>query len=270
MRICGQGVVIGFFTVSLVCGVAGCSVGARHYGPESASFGTCSPTPCVKVFLTGIPPVSDALPEPSREAISREVAAAMYAPLDVESKDPSAHSLIHEVQDRYVEYSRVSDAAIDWVLNRSAHIVVQNPLVVSIEVSSEGYLGGAHGFKERSLLTFDAQTGTRLAVSDVVEESSRAILAKIVEFEFRRARHIPQSQTLQDAGFFILPGQEMPLSENFAFTTSGVKLHYNPYEVGPYVMGETDLVIPREAIEPILKPKLKGVFDAAPFSNSEG
>lgn len=265
-----QRFVTAFFSLVLLIGGTGCFGGLHHYGPESASFGTCSPTPCVKVFLTGIPQLSEAIPVSAREAISHEVAAAMYAPLDVESKDPNAFSLIGEVKDRYEEYSRVSDAPIDWVLNRSAHIVVQNALVVSMEVSSEGYLGGAHGFKERALLTFDAQAGTRLAVGDVVEESSRGILAKIVEFEFRRARRIPQGQTLQDAGFFILPGQEMPLSENFAFTSSGVKLHYNPYEVGPYVMGETDLVIPREAIEPILKPTLKGVFDAAAFSNPEG
>jgi hypothetical protein len=220
--------------------------------------------------LSGIPLLSESLPEAARQTISRDVAAALYAPLDIEANDPSADSLIREVNDRYEEYSRVSDAPIDWVLKRSVQVVAQNPLVVSMEVSSEGYLGGAHGFKERSLLTFDAQSGARLAVSDVVDEVSRGVLVKIVEFEFRRVRQIPQSQSLQDAGFFILPGQEMPLSENFAFTSDGVKLHYNPYEVGPYVMGETNLVIPREAIEPILKPKFRGVFDAQAVSDSAG
>lgn len=240
----------------------GCGGSIRPVGPESATFGTCAPTPCVKVFLSGIPTLDESLPVAAREAIQKEVAASLYAPLDVESSQPSAASLLREVRERYEEYRSVSDATIDWTFTREARRVYGTSHVVSMEISSEGYLGGAHGFKEQTLMTFDAQTGARFAVSDVVEDAARPTLAKIVEAEFRRARRIPQSQTLQDAGFFILPGQEMPLSENFAITAAGLHLHYNPYEVGPYVMGETDLTVPREAVEPILKPRLRGVFDA--------
>lgn len=236
-------------------------------GPESATFGTCAPTPCVKVFLSGIPALDEALPLAAREVIQREVEAVLYAPLDVDTVKPSSRSLLNEVRQRYEEYRSVSDATIDWTFTRAARSVYATGQVVSMEVSSEGYLGGAHGFHEQTLMTFNAQTGTRFAVGDVVEEGARPTLAKIVEAEFRRARRIPQSQTLQDAGFFILPGQEMPLSENFAITAAGLHLHYNPYEVGPYVMGETDLTVPREAIEPILKPGLRGVFDAPEVRN---
>ena len=112
-------------------------------------------------------------------------------------------------------------------------------------------------------MTFDAHTGARLAVGDVVDDSARPVLSKIVEAEFRRARNVPSSTSLQDAGFFILPGQEMPLAENFALTDRGLELQYNPYEVGPYSMGSTRVVVPKEAIEPLLTANLKGACNAS-------
>jgi hypothetical protein len=86
------------------------------------------------------------------------------------------------------------------------------------------------------------------------------MLNKIVEAEFRRARSIPAGESLQDAGFFILPGQELPLGENFALTSKGLEIQYNPYEVAPYALGATSVSVPREAVAPLVKADLQGVF----------
>jgi hypothetical protein len=184
--------------------------------------------------------------------------AVLYAPIDIEGSDPTPENLISEIKTRLEEYARESSAPIDWKLRREASLVHANQDVVSVEVISEGYLGGAHGFMDKTLMTFDARTGSRLSVGDVVNDSLRRTLSKIVEAEFRRARSIPNSQSLQEAGFFILPGQEMPLAENFALTERGLELQYNPYEVGPYSLGATRVVVPSEAVEPLLIADLKG------------
>jgi len=184
--------------------------------------------------------------------------AVLYAPIDIEGSDATPENLISEINTRLEEYSRESSAPIDWKLRREASLAHANHDVIAVEVVSEGYLGGAHGFADKTLMTFDAHTGARLSVGDVVDESLRTTLSKIVEAEFRRTRNIPSSQSLQDAGFFILPGQEMPLSENFALTARGLELQYNPYEVGPYSLGATRVVVPREAVEPLLIANLKG------------
>jgi hypothetical protein len=84
----------------------------------------------------------------------------------------------------------------------------------------------------------------------------------VVEAEFRRARSIRLGQSLQDAGFFILPGQELPLGENFALTDRGMEIQYNPYEVAPYALGETRVRVPSEAVAPLVKAELQEVFTA--------
>jgi hypothetical protein len=167
---------------------------------------------------------------------------------------------MQELRERVEEYTSVSDADVDWSLTRGARLLHSDALITSVEVVSEGYLGGAHGFRERTLMTFDSRTGARMGVNDVLGQGSFGTLTKIVEAEFRRARSIRSDQTLQEAGFFILPGQEIPVGENFAITDKGMEIQYNPYELAPYSMGETRVRIPREAVEPLVKADLRGVF----------
>lgn len=255
-------------TIGCLMVLAGCSMyGAVHSAPRDVTIGECSPTPCVRVVLSATPAVSSSLDADAKEAIEREIARVLYASIDVENPEPSADALVEEVKERFEEYKTVSDASIEWSLERKARVLFENQDVVASEVTSEGYLGGAHGFHDRTLLTFDAKTGTRLGITDMIDDSSRGVLAKIAEREFKRARDITAEQSLQAAGFFVLPGQEMPLTENMALTPKGLEIHYNPYEVGPYAMGETRVTIPQEAIEPLLKAELRSVF-AAPAQES--
>lgn len=255
-----------FLGAFLVCAnvLTGCALrGAPGSSPHNVTLGACSPSPCVAVALGAIPELDGIESAEVEDRVRSEITAVLYAPIDIEGNQPTPDNLVAEIQARLEEYSRESSAPIDWKLTRHASVVHRNPDVVAVEVLSEGYLGGAHGFSDRTLMTFDAHTGARLAVGDVVDDSARQVLSKIVEAEFRRARNVPSSTSLQDAGFFILPGQEMPLAENFALTDRGLELQYNPYEVGPYSMGSTRVVVPKEAIEPLLTANLKGACNAS-------
>lgn len=246
------------------CLLSGCALrGAPGSSSKNIQLGSCSPSPCVSVALGAVPDLDGISSSDVEARVRSEIIGVLYAPIDIEGNDPTPENLVAEIQARLEDYSRQTSAPIDWKLTRGATVVHRNSEVFAVEIVSEGYLGGAHGFSDKTLMTFDTRTGGRLAVGDVVEESSRPTLSKIVEAEFRRARNVSPSTSLQDAGFFILPGQEMPLAENFALTDRGLELQYNPYEVGPYSMGSTRVVVPKEAIEPLLSANLKGACNAA-------
>lgn len=248
-------------SLCLALALQGCSVRlAQAPHGLATSLGECAPSPCVKVDISGVPELPSALATSARSRIESDVKKALYASLEVESDEHSKESVLRELQARLVEYKDLSDAPIDWALHRSARVLFSNREITSVEVLSEGYLGGAHGFNERLLMTFDSKTGSRLGVGDLVDEASQKLLSKVVEAEFRRARDIPGGQSLQDAGFFILPGQEMPVGENFALTDKGLEIQYNPYEVAPYSFGQTRVQLPREAVEPLVRAALRGIF----------
>lgn len=242
--------------------LSGCfgGAGGSGVGPVKTSLGSCSPEPCIKVDVAGLPELPSTVSADARKLIDPEIRQALYAPLDVETKEPTLAKLMEELDARMKEYDQVSDAAIDWSLTRTATVLYSDPKITSFEITNKGYLGGAHGFNDRTLMTFDSQTGHRLGVADLVNDDSQKMLNRIVEAEFRRARSVRSGQSLQDAGFFILPGQELPLGENFALTDQGLEIQYNPYEVAPYALGETRVRVPREAIAPLVKADLQGVF----------
>lgn len=248
----------------LILLTSGCSLMGHSPSRDGVftTLGSCAPYPCVKVSLSALPEIPGSIDGPSRASMTDEVAKVLYAPLEEEHKQPDPDQIVQELSSRLDEFKTVTDADIDWSLTRSAKLLYSGLEVTSIEVLSEGYLGGAHGFKERTLMTFNTKTGARLGVGDVVGESGQRVLLRIVEAEFRRARSIRRDQALQDAGFFILPGQELPLGENFAITDNGMEIQYNPYEIAPFSMGETRVRVPREAMEPIVKAELRGVFTA--------
>jgi hypothetical protein len=259
--------------VALVCmgvltGCFGLS-GSGSTGPVQTTVGSCSPHPCVVVDVAGLPELPVSIAPEARKVVESELRRSLYAPLDVETNEPTLAGLMNELEARLKEYDEVSDAPVDWNLTRTAAVLYSDSRVTSCEVTNKGYLGGAHGFNDRTLMTFDSQTGQRLGVGDVVSDRSQRMLHKVVEAEFRRARSIQPGQSLQDAGFFILPGQELPLGENFALTNNGLEIQYNPYEVAPYALGETRVRVPREAVAPLVKAELQSVFTgdrAAPVS----
>jgi len=242
--------------------VAGCSgvLKGAGFGPIKTSVGSCSPDPCIAVDIAGIPQLPKTVSPVAKTLIESELRRVLYAPLDVDTNELSRESIIRELNERLQEYEVASDTSVDWSLTRTASVLFSDAKITSCEVTNEGYLGGAHGFNERTLMTFDSESGQRLGVHDLVSEQSQQMFNKIVEAEFRRARSISSGQTLQDAGFFILPGQELPLGENFALSSSGLEIQYNPYEVAPYSMGETRVRVPPEAIAPLVKAELQEVF----------
>jgi hypothetical protein len=47
-------------------------------------------------------------------------------------------------------------------------------------------------------------------------------------------------------------GDAFVISENVMFTDDSLVLIYNPYEIGPYVMGEIRVAIPLKDVEKII------------------
>lgn len=233
---------------------------------EAVTYGACNPAPCVKLTFHDVDlPLN--IPPSSVEAIRGQIQRALYTPVESLEGDFSKERLVKEVRAQFDEYLEVSDAApsAEWTLARRASLLYDDEKVLSVMVKNEGYLGGAHGFSDITFLVFDVQTGRKLEWSDVVSDESRPVLLKASEAEFRRVREIPAGQSLSEAGFDFSPEGSFNLPANFAVSARGLHLHYNPYEVGPYVMGATDVIVPIEVFSGVARSDtaaLEGVSGA--------
>jgi Protein of unknown function (DUF3298)/Deacetylase PdaC len=144
------------------------------------------------------------------------------------------------------------DGALPWSLSRTAELY-QDSKVVSLHLSEDVFQGGAHGLTTVHLASFDPATGRRLGLSDLVTPEGEARLVEIGERELRKVHEVPPKQSLEEAGF-TFEGGKFVLSEEIAVLADGLNFYYNPYEIGPYAMGPTQIVIPRSELAPIAKP----------------
>ncbi len=222
---------------------------------QEITVGACNPSPCARIKVAQVPELPESISAAVRERVATHVAEVLYAPLDETASEFSRESLKAQVEARQKEYvtQGLSSAPLEWMLERTATVLFSNDDILTVDVTNTGYFGGAHGFDERTLLCFDLHDGKRLTLAEIVNDQSKGILQEVAEAEFRRVRQIPVDRSLEDEGFFVAPGEPFKVTDNFGVVADGILLHYNPYEIGPYVMGETKVLLPREVIAPLLK-----------------
>lgn len=154
--------------------------------------------------------------------------------------------------DSFISQHRIFSKEVDfpqrWSYNMNFDVLENNDNSLSILLNTDIYTGGAHPLNEISILTFDPETGKKVVISDILK--NKKDLKSLIVKEFRRKRNFSNSVDLTDEGFY---SNEWPLPKNFALLKQGLYIVYNAYEIGPYVLGSTELLIPFDAIKPLLK-----------------
>lgn len=135
-----------------------------------------------------------------------------------------------------------------WSFKINFDILENNDNSLSILLNSNIYTGGAHPLNDISILTFNPDSGKKVIFSDILKDENS--LKNLIVQEFRRKRNLSDSVNLTDEGFY---SNDWPLPKNFALLAQGLYIVYNAYEIGPYVLGTTELLIPIDAIKPLLK-----------------
>ena len=135
-----------------------------------------------------------------------------------------------------------------WSFKINFDILENNDNSLSILLNSNIYTGGAHPLNDISILTFNPDSGKKVIFSDILNDENS--LKNLIVQEFRRKRNLSDSVNLTDEGFY---SNDWPLPKNFALLAQGLYIVYNAYEIGPYVLGTTELLIPIDAIKPLLK-----------------
>ncbi|RMG71436.1 MAG: DUF3298/DUF4163 domain-containing protein [Bacteroidetes bacterium] len=172
--------------------------------------------------------------------------------LDVEPEG-SGHSidtLASQLLADYARYVAESDMGLPWSLEVKGEILYRTEQRVSVRLNSYSYMGGAHPNAFTTLATFDLTTGNELALPDLVRDT--VAFRQLAEAAFRADKGLEPAQSLGDAGYFF-PGDQFVLPANFALHPEGILLYYNAYEVGPYVMGPTSLLLSREKLGDLLR-----------------
>lgn len=162
------------------------------------------------------------------------------------SYDTIALNFINHYNEVYKTYPENS---IAWEANfKSTHKNISHKLY-QIVFDYYTFTGGAHGLQATKVFIFDIYTGKIINQKDFFINYEG--FKNYAETEFKKQMNI--TGNLNAAGFTFEKNQ-FKLSDNFYETNQEWILHYNPYEIAPYVQGASIIRLPKEKVAPFLNP----------------
>ncbi len=141
------------------------------------------------------------------------------------------------------------DLSEQWEINVSIDVAYMKEDLITIVINTESYTGGAHGSNTTHYINYDWNKRKELKVSDVVKDQEK--LSAVAEQYFRKANNIKSNESLGDKGFYFDSGFE--LNDNIGYTSEGLNIYFNSYEIAPYAMGPTSIIIPYSEVKDLLK-----------------
>jgi hypothetical protein len=165
----------------------------------------------------------------------------------------SVASLLDGFIAQWNAHRKASRRRVYWRLDRRIEEAGDTFGVVSLASTEFTYAGGAHPLTTVRFRNVGADDGRTIGFADLFRADARDSLSAAVEPVFRAARSLPPDTSLKAAGFWFADDR-FHVNDNLALTADGVRWHFDPYEIAPYVWGPSDFVVPFATVLPFARP----------------
>lgn len=147
----------------------------------------------------------------------------------------------------YINFMDNFQSNQEWEIDITFKVLFENVKLISFVVETYSFTGGAHPNSYRQYFNFDK------IENQVVENESlildRSEILHLVESKFRKIHEIEEGVTLRETGkFFLEKDSIFFLPAAIGFEKDSLVLYYNPYEIGPYVLGGTEIKFAKEEL----------------------
>ena len=116
-------------------------------------------------------------------------------------------------------------------------------------------MGGAHGLETRNFYNFDLKTGNLISEKDIFKPNFEFGLAELIKKRIvedsKDSTDMEPIMDIEDTDFWT---ESIKPNGNFYITDEGINYVFNPYEIAPYYMGQTEVSIPYIRLKDFLKP----------------
>ena len=126
--------------------------------------------------------------------------------------------------------------------------------IYSYGINRYVYMGGAHGLTTLNYYNFDLKTGKLITENELFEDNFNETLTNLLKTRIVEQSHedpnIESINSLDDTDYWI---DAIKPNNNFYITDESIKYVFNSYEIAPYYMGITEVIIPFDRIKEMLK-----------------
>lgn len=208
-------------------------------------------TSCAQITIE-YPEILSAPTEAAKDSLNRFINNIILKSAMSESIPGNMEKLMEQFIEEYKLFQQdFPDYHTGWSDEKKIAILYHNDAILSLSFSEYAYTGGAHGLSTVRYYNFDLQTGTQLYLANLFVPGYQDKLRSIGEAKFRRLKEVPAAQELGNAGF-TFENEQFSLNDNFAITAAGIEFYYNQYEIAPYALGPTQLLLTYEELKEII------------------
>lgn len=129
--------------------------------------------------------------------------------------------------------------------------------LIVLKLTSESYLGGAHGAYSTEYKVFDTKKKLQLKAEDIFDMES---LTTISYDYFLTERGISKKEVnVKDEGFWF-KDDKFHLNDNFTIDEKNITFIFNPYEIASYADGQIEVVVPLSKLDKVIKEEYKYII----------
>lgn len=236
--------------------------------PKNISGDDCAGCPKVSI---NVPEVleNSKVAENINNSISEEIISMLLFEEKEDIEIATIARAIESFNNGYAEMNELyDDEGESWEANINGKVTYEDKNILTIELDSYLFTGGAHGYTSGRFLNFDKKKGIELEVWQLFRDKDD--FRKFAETKFREQENIPKEKPINYTGF-MFEQDSFYLPENIGLTKKGIQLLYNQYEVASFADGPIELVLPYAESAKYLKGKIKSekLISSTSFEETE-
>jgi Protein of unknown function (DUF3298)/Deacetylase PdaC len=133
-------------------------------------------------------------------------------------------------------------------LNVSYEVTASGKDFISVLFTFFEYSGGAHPNATTESFNYDLNRNAPVRLADLFTPNSN-YLKVISDYSVRELKKLDTVSSVENGA-----GPKVENFHSWNITPAGLKITFDRYQVGPYVAGEHEVVVPYSVLKPIIKP----------------
>jgi hypothetical protein len=147
----------------------------------------------------------------------------------------------------YEEFVKeMPDYEMSWYFQGMVEVMVASDTLISLQVASESFTGGAHASYTTNYVNIDPKTGTAYLLDAMLRAGYEDELNRLAEEDLYEQLGLSESDSIDAPDF---PKEKFRLNENYGFRKEGIVFFFNDYEVPSFAEGPTEILIPYEKLQ---------------------
>ncbi len=158
------------------------------------------------------------------------------------------------------EDENVDETGFSYYLISKDTVLFNKNNILSFQIESSSYIGGAHGYNSSYAYVINLETGDLIKESHIFGEDTKEYISKLIIDKILKQNDLKDPKDLENIGYTDV--QEIAPNGNFIVDEKGITYIFNEDEIAPRVVGRIKVFLPYEEISVYMKPEnpLSGLY----------